>query len=250
MADHLTKDQFLGGRIMARQPAAGFRSGLDAVMLAAGVPAKPGDDVLELGSGAGVASLCLASRAGCSVTGLEIDSGLAGLAGQNAAANEMGSGVRFVAGDVLAPPPEIKRDFAHVMTNPPFHGAAGQTSPDPGRAAATHDVGRLGEWLKAGFRRTASGGTFTTILRADRLGEALAALPETGVVVCPLWPRLGVAAKRVILQATKGARRPLELLPGLILHNADGAPSAAAEAILRHGEALALRTGRRTSQGG
>lgn len=240
MNEAQTEDRFLGGRIVVRQLAAGFRSGLDAVMLAAAIPAQAGETVLELGSGAGVAALCLAARTGCSVTGLERDADLAALAAANAAANSMAERVQFLAGDVFALPPDLKRDFAHVMTNPPFHGEEGRASPDAARAAAKHDDGRLGDWLKAGFRRTASNGTFTAILRADRLGEALAALPHRGTLVLPLWPREGVEAKRVILQVRKGARRPLGFLPGLILHEADGANSEAAEAILRHGEALPL----------
>ena len=47
-----------------------------------------------------------------------------------------------------------------------------------------------------------------------------------------------VAAKRVILQAIKGGRGPDPLLPGLVLHAADGSFTAAAEAVLRHAEAL------------
>src|SRR5438270_343571 len=49
-----SEDGFLGGRIVARQLREGFRSGTDAVMLAAAVFAKAGDDVLELGCGAGI----------------------------------------------------------------------------------------------------------------------------------------------------------------------------------------------------
>ena len=240
MDEAQTEDRFLGGRIVVRQLAAGFRSGLDAVMLAAAIPAQAGETVLELGSGAGAAALCLAARTGCSVTGLERDADLAALAAANASANGMAERVQFLAGDVFGLPADLKRDFAHVMTNPPFHGEEGRASPDAARAAAKHDDGRLGDWLKAGFRRTASNGTFTAILRADRLGEALAALPHRGTLVLPLWPREGVEAKRVILQVRKGARRPLGFLPGLILHEADGANSEAAEAILRHGEALPL----------
>ncbi len=245
MDEAQTEDRFLGGRIVVRQLASGFRSGLDAVMLAAAIPARAGEAVLELGSGAGAAALCLAARTGCSVAGVERGADLAARATANAAANGMAERVQFLAGDVFALPADLKRDFAHVMTNPPFHDEEGRASPDAGRAAAKHDDGRLGDWLKAGFRRTASNGTFTAILRADRLGEALAALPHRGTLVLPLWPREGVEAKRVILQVRKGARRPLGFLPGLILHEADGANSEAAEAILRHGEALALnpRTG-------
>ena len=196
-------------------------------MLAAAVPAARGQTVLELGSGAGVAALCVAARLpDCSVTGLERDPELVALANANAAANGMEDRLRFVEGDVFALPSQLRREFDHVFCNPPFHEEEGRASPDAARAAALHDAGRLAGWLKTGFKRTASGGTFTTILRADRLGEALAALPHRGTLVLPLWPRAGVEAKRVVVQATKGARRPLGFLPGLVLHEADGSYTA------------------------
>ena len=94
-----SEDRFLGGRVILRQPVAGFRAGLDAVMLAACIPAKDGEEILELGSGAGTASLCLAARvSGCNITGIEIDPSLVELANENAAANKMENRVRFVAG--------------------------------------------------------------------------------------------------------------------------------------------------------
>lgn len=228
-------DNFLNGRVVACQPMGGFRSGLDAVMLAAAVPAKPGDDALELGAGAGVASLCVAERVrNCKIIGVEIDSVLAGLARQNAQTNR--SNANFVCADIFDLPSELKRDFAHVFCNPPFH--EGEASPDAARDRALHDRGELGDWLAAGLKRTISGGTFSVILRADRLGEALAHLPPRGVAILPLWPREGELAKRVIVQVRKGANAPLVLLPGLVLHEADGRYTEAADAILRDGAAL------------
>jgi tRNA1Val (adenine37-N6)-methyltransferase len=144
-----------------------------------------------------------------------------------------------MAGDVFAVPIEAKRDFDHVFANPPFHGPEGESSPDAARARAKMDGGRLADWLTVGLRRTRSGGTFTAILRADRLAAALAALPEGGVSVFPLWPRAGEAAKRVIVRAKKGAKAPLALLPGLALHEQDGRYTMEANAILRGEAALA-----------
>lgn len=229
---------FLDGRVKAAQPETGFRSGLDAVMLAAAVPAEAGQNVLELGAGSGAASLCLAARVcGVTIIGVERDEGLADLARDNADTN--GADCRFVAADIFALPPELKRDFDQVLANPPFHGE-GQISPDPLRAAALMDEGKLGEWLKLGLQRTVSGGFFTAILRADRLSEALSALPERGVCTFPLWPRQGEMPKRVIVQARKGSNAPFALLPGLVLHREDGSWTPDAEAVLRRGSALAL----------
>ncbi|MEI9989651.1 MAG: DUF2007 domain-containing protein [Rhizomicrobium sp.] len=230
----VSEDRFLGGKLVVRQFRDGFRAGLDAVMLAAAVPAGEGDEILELGSGAGTASLCLAARVpGARLTGAEIESELVTLANRNATANGMGERAVFVTVDALDLPADMKRDYDHVLCNPPFHGGEGETSPDAARVLAMQDNGTLPDWLAAGLKRTISGGTFTAILRADRLGEALAALPRTGVRVFPLWPRDGEPAKRVIVQATKGSRAPLALLHGLVLHEADGSYTAAADAVLR-----------------
>jgi tRNA1(Val) A37 N6-methylase TrmN6 len=233
-------ETFLGGRVRVDQPLGGFRSGLDAVMLAAAVPAKPGQAALELGAGSGALSLCLAVRVPhLTVTGVEIDSGLATAANRNAAVNGIHARVSFFASDIFALPPELKREFDHVLANPPFHGD-GQMSPDPARAMALADSGKLANWLKLGLQRTVSGGYFTLILRADRLDEALSALPQGGVSIYPLWPRAGEPAKRVILLVRKGSAAPIKLLPGLILHAESGDYTPEADAVLRCGEPLAL----------
>ncbi len=234
----MSAERFLNGRVTVRQPEHGFRAGLDAVMLAAAVP--EGATALELGAGAGTASLCLAARLpAIAITGIEIDQELVRLANDNAAANRMQERVRFAAANAFALPLEFKYEYDCVLINPPFHGE-GQASPDPGRARALMDDGSLDAWLEAGLKRVVSGGALTIILRADRLNEALAALPRTGVGVLPLWPRSGEPARRVLVQARKASGAPFRLLAGLTLHDDSGAYTPEADAILRGEAALAL----------
>ena len=72
MLDATTRDAFLGGRVVLRQPRDGYRAATDPVFLAAACPAKSGDHVLELGCGVGAAALCLAARvAGLQILGVE-----------------------------------------------------------------------------------------------------------------------------------------------------------------------------------
>jgi tRNA1Val (adenine37-N6)-methyltransferase len=231
-------ETFLDGRITVTQPQSGFRSGLDAVMLAAAVPAKDGQQALELGAAAGTASFCLQARVpGVSIIGVEIDASLATLARENAVAN--GARALFVPADVFALPSEIKREFDQVFCNPPFHGE-GLFSPNEARARALMDCGRLADWMALGLQRTVCGGYFTAILRADRLIEALSALPQKGLCVFPLWPRVGEVSKRVIVQVRKASQAPFALLPGLVLHQSDGAWTPEAQSVLRRANALAL----------
>ena len=239
----LTDDAFLGGRVSLWQPQSGYRAGMDAVVLAAAVPAKPRDNVCDLGSGAGAASLCLAARVhDLRITAVEIDQDLAELAGANAARNGVKTFEAFAA-DVLARPRQLPRQsFTHVITNPPFHDIArGTRAPDAAKARATsaHAKG-LSDWLRFARALAKPSGWVTVILPPDQLTIALAALSPAGfgVEIFPLWPKAGESAKRIILRTRINARAPLRLLPGLLLHGTDGKPTIEAEAVLRHAGAL------------
>ena len=255
MPDVLTEDRLLGGRVLLRQPADGYRAAIDPVLLAAAVPAVAGEAVLDAGSGSGAATFCLAARVpGCRIVGLEIERALQRLASDNARHNQLGLRVEMIEGDLGRPPPRLAgASFDHVMTNPPHLAAARVTAP-PGAMRARAHIEReldLAGWLAACLRMLRPGGALTLIHRAERLAEALTALggPLGELVVFPLWPRAGDRpAKRILIQGRKGSRGPLRLAPGLVLHEDDGRFSAAAEAVLRHAKALPLcgRTGKET----
>ena len=57
-----TYDAFLNGKLKITQPSNGYRAATDPVFLAASVSASSGQSVLDVGSGVGVASLCLGAR--------------------------------------------------------------------------------------------------------------------------------------------------------------------------------------------
>ncbi|MFO1174598.1 MAG: methyltransferase [Paracoccaceae bacterium] len=243
----LTCDGFLGGRLSILQPRTGYRAATDPVLLAAAVPARAGQNVLELGCGVGVASLCLLTRLpGLSATGIERQPDYADLARRNAAA----AGLPLTVGtaDLGDLPASLRRvSFDHVLANPPYFRAGdGTGARDPGREGALREETPLSVWTDAALRRLAPGGWLTMIHLAERLGDLLAALDARAgsVAVLPIAPRLGRPATRVILRARKGGRAPLRLLAPLVLH--DGAAhlrdgddySAAARAVLRYGQPL------------
>ena len=240
-----TDDSLLNGSISLRQPKDGFRVAIDTVLIAAAVPARAGQRVFEPGAGVGAASLCLAHRvSGLRIAGIDKNPALVTLAGDNIRANGMTGSVEIMGGDIAAPlPPRIAPPFDHVMMNPPFLEAGrGNTPPDAGRAAANiEDEAGLAPWVECAHRLLGHKASLTLIHRADRLGDLMAALrPRFGDIgVFPLWPKQGMAARRVILRARKGVATPLRILPGLVLHDADGHYSDAAAAVL-NGGALAL----------
>jgi tRNA1(Val) A37 N6-methylase TrmN6 len=242
----VTDDALLGGRVKLLQPASGYRVAIDPVLLAAAVPAGPADNALDIGCGVGAAALCLAARVpDCRITGIETQRDLARLAGENVARNGVADRVTIMAGDIRNPPPLLAPgSFAHVMANPPYMEAgAASPSPVPEKVAATVEgAADLAVWVRFALAMTRPRGGVTFIHRADRLEHLLAQFADRagGIVVLPLWPGVGKPATRVIVHARKDVATPTRLLPGLVLHEADGRFTAAADAVLRDAQALDL----------
>jgi tRNA1(Val) A37 N6-methylase TrmN6 len=249
VAEQLTEDRLLGGRVRFSQPAHGYRVAIDPVLLAAAVPARPGERVLDAGAGTGAASLCLAARVeDCRIVGLELQRPLQRIASHNVAQNGLGGRVEMVEGDLERPPPRLAAaSFDQVMTNPPHLPAAAATlSPNRQRALAHAEASMdLAGWLLGCLRMLKPDGRLTMIHRTDRLNEVLAALLGRAgeVIVFPLWPAAGRPAKRVLIQARKGARGPLRLVSGLTLHDEGGGYCPWVEQVLRDGGALDLSHG-------
>lgn len=221
MTSSTTRDDFLGGRLQIHQPRDGYRAGIDPVLLAASIPAKAGDTVLDLGCGVGVAGLCVARRIpGVRVTGLERQHGYADLAQRNGAENTIPFEV--IQGDLTNMPRALKdRQFDHVLANPPyFDRAASTAATDPGREQALGETTPLSDWIAAAARRTRPKGTVTFIQRTERLPELLThATQHLGSLeILPLIPRPGRAARLVLLRGRRGGRAAFRLHDGWCLH--------------------------------
>jgi tRNA1(Val) A37 N6-methylase TrmN6 len=242
----ITDDRLLGGRVLLRQPAEGYRVAIDPIFLAAAVPAAPGELVLDVGAGVGAAALCLAWREpNCLIRGIEIQHALVRLATENAALNGSAPRVEFMVGDILRPPPRMAPGtFHHVMANPPYQAAHAGTRSDNSRRDVANVEGEaeLADWVRYSLNMVRSKGSVTFIHRADRLDALLAELRQRAgdIAVYPLWPGGSRPASRVIVRARKDVATPTRLSSGMVLHEPDGRYSAAAEAVLRDGAALAL----------
>ena len=246
-----SEDTVLGGLLRLRQPRRGHRIGHDAILLAAACPARPGEIAVDLGAGVGAAGLALARRVDeITVKLVEIDPELAAIAAENVRLNGLEEWVKVVVLDVGAPArahaaaglrPE---SAARVLMNPPFQDSTRQRVSPERRRRLAHAASSetLVLWIKAAARLLRPRGTLTLIWRADGLAEVLHALaPAFGAAtVLPVHSKPEAAAIRILVRATKASRAPLALLPGLVLSDDLGRPSAEAEKVLREGAILPL----------
>ncbi len=243
-----SEDAVLGGRLRLRQPLQGHRVGHDAILLAAATGGCANEFAVDLGAGVGAAGIALAARiAGLKVALVEIDAALVRLAADTARLNRLDDRMRAIACDAedtgaLAAAGLTAASADRVLMNPPFHDARRHNaSPDARRRLAhASEPGMLARWIASADLLLKPGGVLTLIWRADKLDDVLGALArEFGAIsVLPVHPREGAAAIRVLVRAVKGASGALAYRPALILNDAEGRPTTAAEAVLRGGQKL------------
>lgn len=250
LAASVTDDAFLGGALHILQPEKGYRAGIDAVLLAAAAKANSGA-CLDVGSGVGVAGLCLARRVeGMSVTLFEKEPSLVQLAAKNIARNGLGGRVHVIEGAIASPYPELEnrglrpQSFAHVIANPPYHARRSGTRAQNTLKDAAHamDDGEIETWARFFARMTPPGGMLTLIHKTEALGAVLAALDGrfAALRILPIHPRANVPAIRVIIQGVKGSQAPLKICAGLLLHEDGQTFTPSIEAVLRHGAPLSF----------
>ncbi len=228
----LTRDRFLGGRIMVLQPERGFRAGLDSVLLAAAV-SDQSERLLDLGAGVGTASLCaLADLAELDATLAEVQDDLVDLANRNLADNGFAARARTVKTDLTAPGAARLADglvsdhFTSVIANPPFFDAsAGTNSTGKARAASRHmPTGDLDKWVKCAASCAAPGGEVIFVSPAAALPSLLKSFSARfgALSILPIAPRPGLDASRVLVRGIKGSRSPTRVMSPLVLHEAKG----------------------------
>ena len=242
-----TLDGLLNRRVMLEQLEEGYRVAVDTVFLAAAVPAREGDRVLDLGCGVGGAMLCLACRVeGISGTGLDIQHDLVEICRRNIERNAFAASFEVRHEDATQLPSDLYGAFDHVLMNPPYHEEHAH-DPSPNavkRKAHAEKDGDLGLWISAAAAALKKQGTLTLIHRAERREDIIAALKSAfgQIEILPLLPKEGVPPKRLVIRAHKGATFSVKECKPLILHKDRHGYTDAAEAVLREAESVGFVT--------
>jgi tRNA1(Val) A37 N6-methylase TrmN6 len=242
----ITEDKLLNGRVTIYQPKDGYRVAIDPVLLAAAVPAKSGDTVLDLGIGTGAISLCLQARVNkCQIRGIDTNTTYLELAQKSVSRNGWGPYIDLHFGDVRKPPRALNEgSFDWIVANPPYFNADSYSpSPDEGKSMANASVDTsLEDWVKCAKHFMKPEGGFVLIYPADELKTLREILKSQFLEInlCQILPREGQKAKRVLLMAKNKAKAAENEAQKVVLHDPDGNYTPEARGILWDMKPIAL----------
>jgi tRNA1Val (adenine37-N6)-methyltransferase len=221
----VTRDSLFSGNLLIYQEEKGYRFSIDAVLLAGMAGVKPGDRVVELGSGCGVVLLILGYRGQArSLLGIEIQEELHALAQRNARENGLDGFLRFQRADWrdisrILPP----RSCDLVISNPPYRRLhSGKVNPISQRAIARHEIAAtLPDLFKAAAHLLPDGGRMGVIYPSTRLGSLMVEAHEAGfrpreLTVIFSYP--GGMARLVFGQFTKRGGEELRISPPFFIY--------------------------------
>ncbi|MFO7461378.1 MAG: methyltransferase [Desulfatiglandales bacterium] len=215
-------DVFMDGRLRLIQSSKGYRFSVDALLLSRFVTTRKGDWVVDLGAGCGIIGLMLllARPPLDHVVCLEIQAVLADQALRNASLNGFREKMSVILGDIRHPP--LAAAVADVVVcNPPYRSArSGRINPDPQRAIARHEIlVSLQDILSAAVRLLKPRGRIAMVYPAARLADLAVKLRAFALEpkkLRMLHPGPEEDAKLVFVEAMRGARGGLKILPPLL----------------------------------
>jgi tRNA1Val (adenine37-N6)-methyltransferase len=214
-------DFFMDGRLKLIQSKNGYRFSIDAVFLSEFVTIRPGDVVIDLGTGCGIIPLILLVTKPLGYAfGLEIQKELADQAARNAVLNGFGDRMEIILGDVKHS--SIKKKSADVVIcNPPYRKVnSGRINPDIRRAIARHELlASVDDILSAASGILRKKGRVAMIYPAERLVDVLARMRRFNLEpkrVQINYPDMHSDAKLALIEASLGGNPGLEILPPLI----------------------------------
>ncbi len=233
-----TLEPFGQGRLWVFQKKQGYRFSLDAVLLAGLTDLRAGERVMDLGAGCGIVSLLLACRFPNSLlVGVESQPTLASLAERNVRANGLAGRVEIMAGGMQDLPQHFPPEsFDMAVSNPPYRPlGSGRLNPLAEKAIARHELhGSLELVAQTANYLLPPGGRLALIYPARRLVHLCCRLrshrlePKTLRLI---HSRAGEEAKLVWLEARKGGREELKILPPLLVYQSQGRYTAEIEKI-------------------
>lgn len=206
-----------------------FRYGIDAVLLSGYAKVKPGERVLDLGTGTGILPILLSAKTpGRSFTGLEIQKESADMARRSVALNHLNDRISIVQGDIREAVSIFgAASFDVAVSNPPYMiGRHGLTNPDPAVAIARHEIlCSFRDIAEQTSRILTDRGRFYLIHRPFRLAEIMCTLKEYRLEpkrMRLVYPFADKEPNMVLLEACKNGNPRIRVEKPLIVYERPG----------------------------
>lgn len=217
-------DLQIGGLKLIQNPS-GFCFGVDAVFLSDFVKVKPGETVLDMGTGNGIIPVLLSAKTrGKKFTGLEIQADTADMARRSVEYNHLEDRIEIVTGDIKEAAEIFKPAFFDVITtNPPYMLAQhGQRNPDNAKAIARHEVlCKLDDILRESMRLLQDKGRFYMVHRPFRLTEIMIKMSYYKIEpkrIQFIHPYIDKEPVLVLIEGVRGARSRVTIEPTIVIY--------------------------------
>ena len=221
-------DLQIGGLELIQDPKK-FCFGVDAVFLSDFVRIRPGENVLDLGTGNGIIPVLLSAKTEARhITGLEIQADTAEMARRSVAHNHLEDRIDIVTGDIKEAAELFKPAFFDVITtNPPYMLADhGMRNPDDAKAIARHEVlCSLDDILRESMRLMQDKSRFYMIHRPFRLTEIMIKMHQYKIEpkrIRFVYPYIDKEPAMVLIEGVRGAKPRVTVEPPLIIYDRNG----------------------------
>ena len=206
-----------------------FCFGMDAVLLSGFVKVKPGEKVLDMGTGTGVLPILLEAKTQAGhLTGVEIQPESADMAKRSVALNGLEEKISIIAGDIKEAEHLFgAASFDVVTSNPPYMIADhGLTNPNDAKAIARHEIlCTLEDVISQTARVLKPGGSFYMVHRPFRLTEIMVLLHSYKLEpkrIQFVYPYVDKEPNMVLIEANRGGRPGLRMEKPLIIFSEPG----------------------------
>lgn len=206
-----------------------FCFGMDAVLLSGFARVKPGEKVLDLGTGTGIIPILLEAKTdGEHFTGLEIQPESADMASRSVAYNDLQDKIDIVVGDIKDASRRFgASSFDVITTNPPYMiGQHGIKNDQDAKAIARHEIlCDLDDILRESAKMLKPSGRFYMVHRPFRLAEIFSKMIEYRIEpkrMQLVYPFVDKEPNMVLIEGLRGGKSRVTVEKPLIVYKEPG----------------------------